>query len=428
MVSRSTRLINIGLRGATLLTRFLLVFFLARYLDPAALGYYGLFAATVGYAIYFVGLDFYTYLSREIVHAAPEQRGRMLKGQLALSVLLYLVLSPLGLWLLILYDWPLYLVYWFVPVLVLEHVNQELFRLLIALSEQLAASVLLFIRQGAWVLVMMLLMYLDGSARHLQLVMGLWVLAGVVAACLGLYKLRHLPVGGWGLAVDWQWVRKGVVVSAWFLLATLALRGIQTFDRYWLEALGGITMVAPYVLLMGIAGTLLAFLDAAVFAFAYPVLIQLHHRQDVAEGRRQVWRLLWQTVSLSAIFGLASWLALPYFLAWTGKPLYLQLAGWYPWLLLAMVLNAVGMVPHYALYALGVDKPIIHSHIFAFLAFLLTTAVAGRWLALQAVFLGLNVAFGCMLLWKSIAYIRWLRQQAAAGAIEVHADSKRELS
>ena len=51
------RMTNIGLRFSTLGVRFLLIFFLAKYLDAASVGYYGLFAATVSYALYFVGLD-----------------------------------------------------------------------------------------------------------------------------------------------------------------------------------------------------------------------------------------------------------------------------------------------------------------------------------------------------------------------------------
>ena len=106
MATNSARLLNLGLRSATLGTRFLFIFFLAKYLDPASVGYYGIFTATLGYAIYFVGLDFYTYVSREIVKAPADQRGKLLKGHAALSGLLYLALLPLGIWLLTQSGWP----------------------------------------------------------------------------------------------------------------------------------------------------------------------------------------------------------------------------------------------------------------------------------------------------------------------------------
>jgi O-antigen/teichoic acid export membrane protein len=190
----------------------------------------------------------------------------------------------------------------------------------------------------------------------------------------------------------------------------LALRGVQTFDRYWIEALGGIEMVGAYVLLIGIAGTMLTFLDATVFSFAYPNLIRLNHENNHHEAQKQVKILLWQTIALSCIFAAISWLALPYLLAWIGNPLYEQSAHWYPWLLAAMTLNALSTVPHLALYARGQDKPIIYSHIAALIIFVITTALLSPILSTQAVLIGLNAAFGSMLIWKSVAFILLLQQ------------------
>lgn len=421
MVTNQVRFTNIGLRGATLATRFLFIFFLAKYLDPASVGYYGIFTVTVGYAMYFVGLDFYTYVSREIVKTPANQRGQLLKAQLALSGLLYLAFLPVGVWLLMQSGWPSYLLYWFVPILMLEHFNQEVSRLLIALSEQLTSSVILFIRQGSWAIAIIALMYLDSSTRNLNVVMALWAVAGIAAAGTGIWKLKQLKTEGWQLPINWAWIKKGIAVSAAFLIATLALRGVQTFDRYWLEALGGIEMVGAYVLLIGIAGTMLTFMDAAVFAFAYPNLIRLHHENNPQETQKQVKVLLWQTIALSGVFAVISWIALPYLLAWIGNPLYQESAHWYPWLLAAMTLNALSMVPHYALYARGQDKPIIHSHMAALAVFVGTTALLAPTHNMQAVLIGLNAAFASILLWKSIAYLLFLQQHKQAKPTPAHA-------
>jgi hypothetical protein len=52
------RLINISLRGMTLVSKFLLIFFLAGFLEPKELGLYGLLAATIGYSMYLLGFEF----------------------------------------------------------------------------------------------------------------------------------------------------------------------------------------------------------------------------------------------------------------------------------------------------------------------------------------------------------------------------------
>jgi len=414
MTNINNRLLNIGLHGATLGTRFLFIIFLAKYLSPASVGYYGLFTAAVGYSLYFVGLDFYTYATREILKSPKEQRGRLLKSQAALSGVLYLLFFPLAFFLLQFADWPSYLLLWFFPILVLEHFNQEMNRLLITLSEQITASVIMFIRQGSWALAIVALMALESSSRQLETVMVLWAIAGVTAAATGALKLRKLQMGGWGCPPDWSWIKKGIAVSTAFLLATLALRGIQTADRYWLQALGGIEIVGAYLLFFGIAGTMMTFLDAGIFAFTYPVLIKLHQAQETDLARAKVRQMLGYTVLLCGGFALISWQLLPHLLLWIGKPVYLNAIHLYPWLLSATILNALSTVPHYGLYARGCDRPIIYSHIAALVVFVAATWALSSHFSTLAVPLGLNFSFAFILLWKSIAYWHLNRFVASA--------------
>lgn len=411
MLSR-TRILNMLLRACTLGARFVFVFFLAKFLDAKAVGYYGLFTATVGYFLYLVGLDFYTYTTREILKAQHEQRGQMLKGQASLSALLYIVVVPLAVWMLPQAQWPSELLLWFFPILVLEHLNEEISRLLIALSEQITASLILFMRQGSWALAIVGLMAVNANMRHLQAVMACWLTAGLIAALLGVHKVKHLGMGGWRLPVNWVWVRKGASVSLSFLLATLALRGVQTIDRYWVQSLSNTETVGAYVLFLSIAGTLMVFLDAGVFAFAYPELIALHHKQQHTQAHRKVKQLLMYVLLAAAVFSGISWLLLPYLLQWINKPLYMQSIGLYPWLLLATAINALGMAPHYALYAQGRDKVIIGSHMGAMPVFVLAVWLLGQTMPTLAVPIGLVIFFSVILLIKAVAY--WSGEHAAA--------------
>lgn len=416
MAIRPERFFNIGLRLGTLGARFVFVFFLAKYLDASSVGYYGLFTATVGYVLYFSGMDFYVYVTREILAAPKEQRGRMLKGQAALSGLIYLALIPVVLVFLSITEWPGYLVWWFLPILLLEHFNQEVSRLLVALSEQVFASIVLFVRQGSWVIAIALLMPGHVDSRSLDVVMGLWSCAGIAAAALGIWKVRRLQIGGWEAAIDWGWVRRGIAVSGALLLATLALRGVQTLDRYWLEALVGIELVGAYVLFLGIAGAMMVFIDAGILSFGYPALITFHHRKEYARAREKVRQMLYQTLVVCTGFAIISWLALPYLLAWVGNPAYEDTMFLYPWLLAAMTINAIGMVPHYGLYGARRDKPIIYSHLAALPAFALTVFLLGHSYPAHAVPAGLVAAFAIILVWKTMAYLKMTSIQDAKHA------------
>lgn len=223
-------------------------------------------------------------------------------------------------------------------------------------------------------------------------------------------------MGGWRSSLDWGWIKRGVVVSVAFLLATLSLRGIQTFDRYWLEALGGIESVGAYVLFFGVASTLLTFLDAGIFAFTYPALIKLHQSQEYSIAHRKVNHMYVLTVVLSAGFAWVSWFLLPYLLLWIDNPIYVESIDLYVWLLSAMVINALSMVPHFALYAQGCDKPIIQSHIAALFVFVTATWALSKSLSMMAVPIGLNLSFIVILVWKVIAYEKLTKDNTKTSA------------
>ncbi|HTG37984.1 MAG TPA: hypothetical protein VL973_04165 [Sphingomonas sp.] len=388
----------------TLATRFALVFLLARYLDAASLGYYGLFTAATGYALLCVGLDLYVYTSREITKIDVSRRGQLLKSQATLVGLLYCVLIPVAVIVLPSAGLPEGLLWWFVPILVLEHLNQELYRLLIILSRQLTASLLLFVRQGSWAIAAAILMTVDAQSRNLDFVMALWAASGAVAGAIGLWQLYRLGMGGWRAPVDWAWLRKGVMVSGAFLVATLSVRAIQTVDRYWLESLAGIETVGAYVLFFGVASALTVFLDAAILSFRYPEMVAHAHQGEHEALHRKVRIAVIQVVAVSVAFSIISLILLPYLLEWIGQPVYLASMGIYYWVLSGIIAYSIGMVPHYALYALGHDRTLVLSHISALLIFIGATLATIPLSRAYAVPIGVTIAMVAVLLWKSLAY------------------------
>lgn len=394
------------MRAMTLGSRFLFVFCLARFVDSSFVGLYGLFTATVGYALYFLGFDFYSYSNREILKLERERWGEPLKNQLALTMVLYVIFLPLTASLFLMNILPLSLLPWFVLILVLEHINQELNRLLTTISEQLLASVVLFIRQGAWAIGVIALMALDKDTRTLDYIFGAWTISGVLAVWISVRRLQQLKIGSWNKAIDWNWIVKGLKICIPLLIATLALRGVMTIDRYWLQSLASIHVVGAYVLFIGIASTLLAFLDAGVFAYGYPWLIRAFQQKNEIEFSRAWKKMIWQTLGFCFVFSVFSLSILPILLTWIGNPFYSEYRFLYPWLLLAMVLNALGMVPHYILYAQGRDRPIIVSHLASIAVFVTSTWLLSNFWPLLAVPVGICVAYFFILLWKINAFLK----------------------
>ena len=401
-----TRFINIALRGITLASKFLLIFFLAKFLEPKELGLYGLLTVTISYALYLLGFDFYTYTTREILKRERSEWGGLIKDQGALSFVLYCIFLPLLSMIFIKGLLPWNVAGWFFVLLVLEHLTQEISRLLITISEQLLASLMLFMRSGIWAVIVTALMLFRADTRDLNMVLGAWTLGSLLALVLGVYRLKQLNISGWRKKIDWQWIGKGLKIAIPLLIATLALRGLFTVDRYWFADLANLETLGAYVLFMGISSALVSFLDAGVFAFIYPGLISAYHNKDSIEFRLKLRGLLVQTLIFSGVFAILALFIINPLLTWLDKPLYLEHKDLFPWTLLITLLYSIGMIPHYALYAQGLDRPIIHSHIASFLIFFPVTWLLSRYWPLQAVPAGLCIAFLLILLWKCLAFIR----------------------
>ncbi|MFW0886811.1 UNVERIFIED_CONTAM: hypothetical protein MKS84_08905 [Pseudomonas sp. JL1] len=400
------QLSNVAIRGLTLASKFLLIFFLARFLEPAELGIYGLLAASVGYSLYFLGFDFYTYSTRELLKRDRLEWGGLLKAQGALTLVLYAFFMPLLSLVFINGLLPMRVIGWFFILLVLEHLTQELGRLLVAVSDQLYASLVLFFRSGAWAVLVTGLMFSMPQARDLDFVFGAWTLGGVVALFLGVYRVKRMGLSGWRRKIDWIWIIKGVKVASVLLIATLAIRALFTLDRYWFQDLAGLDVLGAYVLFMGISMALISFLDAGVFAFIYPGLISAYQQGNVVGFRRGMRKLSLQTIGLSCAFSMIGLLVIGPLLGWLGKPLYSEQQGLFVWILVATVLYAMSMIPHFGLYAQGRDRPIIHSHVASLVVFVLATWIFAQYWPQVAVPLGLCISFFFVLCWKAWSFHR----------------------
>lgn len=357
------RFFNLSLRGGGMVGKFLLIFFLARILQPEELGTYGLFIATVGYALYFLGLDFYTYSGRAMLHAEQKMWPAMLRDQVVLFACSYLVVFPLLSLIFVAGLLPVKYALVFYVLLTVEHLAQEFNRLLIIIGKPLAAGGALFIRSGAWCYALVAVYLGDFVSVGIQTVFWLWISADILVLVWGIWLLRELPWASLTPDINWAWICQGVRVAGLLLIGTLALRGMFTLDRYFVEAFSNLEMLGVYTLYMAICFSLIGFVDAAVFSFRYPVLVTLHKSGQHAAfklAKRDFGR---QTLIAVSILALAAGGLIVPVLEWIGKPIYLQHLPVFFMLLAASIIFVVGHIPHFALYAMGSDRSIVSAHI-----------------------------------------------------------------
>lgn len=403
--ARSGRLFPVGLRLSTLLLRFLLIFFLARLLPIEVVGLYGLLLATVSFAVFIFGFDFYTYSTRQILRDGGGRWRTFLRSQVSFSLILYGAIGPLLLTLF----WggllPWSVAAWFLLLLPLEHLGLEIDRLLIAMSDQIGATIGLFLRQATTALFVVPLMIVFPDLRTLNVVLAAWVFFDVVGIAAGLLflsrHLRHQPRG----RVDWKWVGAGARIAIPFLIGTLCLRGLFTFDRQLVALLGDLETLGAYTLFMSIGAGMTQVIYAGVHQFSYPRLIMLSHSQDQAGFDAALRSALLQTlVGVCSISGIVI-LIQPSILHFVGGEVYAQYAWILPWVMLVTSVYNLSLIPHYALYAIDADRVILYTTVGAFAVFVSVVASLIDMGVVVAVLTGLGAASVTLTLAKTIGFM-----------------------
>ncbi len=352
-----------------MLSRFILMFVLAKLLSPTELGLFGLMLASISFCVLLVGADFYTYSQRELLALVPEKWSYVVQQQIYAQLILYLIFS-LPLVLIFFFDllnWQYAM--WFFLLLLIEHISQEMIRLLIAMQKQVVASIVLFFRMGFWVIFALPLMAINSELNNLDTIFISWFLGGVISIIIGtFYITKAIPI--WvKVSMDINWIKKGFKVGGLFLLATLCFRGLLTFDRYAVEYLANPEMVGVYFFYIGIILGTYNFLEPAVFSFLYPRMLQAHHSLDIKKFNKVLLELKISTVLISVVLGITIYVLTPIAINWVGKAVYEQyLPHLYIFILIGLV-YAIGHIPHYALYAMKGDKWIIIAHVSSLLIF-----------------------------------------------------------
>lgn len=406
---------NLFLRGINLISKFLLIIFVAKELTPGELGEYGLLVATVSYYLYLVGLDYYTYSTREVIRTDKSQYGRLLKSQGFLIGILYVFVLPSTLLIFYFKLLPWEMLVWFLILLIFEHVNQEVMRLLIALSKPFVATLTLFFRSGLWAVILVALTFYSFITLSLEMILVAWVVGEVMAFCFGLFVLVQQKINFSDANVDRPWIWKGIKISLPFLIGTLAIRGIWTVDRYIVEAQNTTEMLGAYTLFVGLAAAMASFMDAGVYSFIYPRMISSYKSKKYLEYRGYVIQMTVQTIIVSLLFALGGYVLIDYLLTWLDKNIYYEYKAMFFLLLGANFLYCLSMIPHYMLYSQGNDKTIIFSSIIALLVFLSFAVFGNMGNSAYLIPTGLCLAFFVLLLLKLVVglkyYFEWLRKK-----------------
>jgi O-antigen/teichoic acid export membrane protein len=378
-------IVNFCLQGLNLVSKLVLLILMGRFLSVSDVGVFGLLVGTQNLAMYGLGLGFSSYSYREILKRAPADIALLLRDQSILHACAYLVIFPCLLIIFVLGVLPWTMAGWFYALLILEHVNQEVQRLFLALSWTTRATCLIFLRHAAWVYGLAGIVFASPESVGLHTVLGCWT-AGEVASLILASRLYNLP---WkpaaGVAIDWCWLRKGLRVALPLLGSSLAFSGMGLADRYALQAYQGSEQVGVYTFYSYVRNAIQSLIEIGLWNLYQPRVVAASQNGNHAEYRRLLLHLLVAVGgAATGLCLLAALLIHPVALT-IGKPIYGQHLDTFWLVLLLTIVASLVNVPLLAFYARHRDRLTLALSLFG-----LNLAILFNWLLVPVY--GLNGA------------------------------------
>jgi hypothetical protein len=171
-----------------------------------------------------------------------------------------------------------------------------------------------------------------------------------------------------------------------------------------MEDIAGLDMLAAYVFFFGMANSIFSFVDAAIISFKYPRLVYAARHGDRAGFQNLMRSLRWQVILATLLFSVFVLIVAHALLLWLDRPIYTEEIQFFYWLLAAMGLFGISMIPHMGLYACGQDRSIVTAHILSLIVFVGGVALMKSQLASTAIPIGLVLAFLFLWLFKEARY------------------------
>jgi O-antigen/teichoic acid export membrane protein len=345
----------LNLRGLTLASRFLLSLLLARMLSPDEMGGYGLITAVMAFALLGLGLEFYSYMYREMVPAPPERRVRIIADQAALGGLTFLAVVILSALAVVGGLFPARLAPWFLLILLTEHISLEATRFLIIMSRPVRAYMVVFLRGAVWVYAIAILMITTPSSRSLETVLVWWAFGGASSILFTVVSLRDLP---WrelrNRRPDWTWIGNGLQTARPFMLTAAGALVISYLDRFVIDAFVGREALGVYTFYSTILIGLLSLGGSVSHQFLPKVIAG--YAAGPAAYRAALSSFSWSMLSLAFATTVISALSMAPLLKILGLSTYSASIGAFYAMLPGIFLRMLADVPSYALYAARSDN------------------------------------------------------------------------
>lgn len=268
--------ILMGLRGSSLVVKFSLSIFIAVYMDFAVLGSYGLVVSASIIIPVLAGFALMYTISRDAVMQSLSEITESLACYGVIILLIYSVLLVFAAVVGISFNIFALSILVFV-VIFLEHLNNDLYTLLLNLSKPLLANLLHFLRSAAWMLSFMSLAFFLPDFRTLEHILIGWIIGGIISFSAFLWFSRSWP---WhtkrNITELKSWAFREFYKSRLVYAHSLAGTFAQNIDRFIISYFLGLDLTGVYVFFWSVISALINLLRTGIVQVARPKMIRAY--------------------------------------------------------------------------------------------------------------------------------------------------------
>lgn len=389
-----------GIRGSSLVTKFGLTLFIAKFLGFEALGFYGLITAACIMSPSILGLAFMQSLARKAVTHHIDLVAEGLRCYSQYIALLYLALLIVTLGIISFTHAPLLISLIFL-IIFFEHINQDLYALQLNLSMSMSANVLHFIRSGGWMIFFMLGALFNPTFRNIESLLIAW-LCGSILAFIGfvwinrvwLKSITHTPK-----QTFFSWIKQEFGLSRILYFNHLVITGSQYADRYLVTYFLGLEITGIYVFYLQICSALSNLVNTGVVQIAKPKMVKAYADKD-PDYQTIFNRGLKNTFFTAVILALTGGLFIYFLLPYIGRSLAYD---WFPSfgiMLIGFIISSVADIQSLVFYSQHQDK----------LTLIVSSALLVFALGLNLLLIPIFGLWGAVIAFSSVPMIRIIIQ------------------
>ena len=350
------KLYNITIRGSATLIKLAFTLFLGSVLTEGEFGLYSLIISSIYISLIFIGFDIYLDCNRQIIQQEKHKdQTFILNNQLAAYIPFYFLFS-LTIFFIPERIIPKDFIFLFFTISIIEHLNSEIFRLLLTLRKTIIANLLFFIRNGLWPLAIFVLYYFN-MQLNISILLTYWLYACILSLIIGFIYIRNKYKFNFNL-INRKTIIESYKYAFIFFIGTIAYKIVEFSDRYFIDYYLDKESVGVYSLYSQFGSVLNTIIFTIVISIGYPKLLKAIYTNNFKLIIKEKNDMLIEIVIISVLTIFGGYLLLDSLLEVINKPLYLEFNYLFYLVIISNILLNISYVYHFIMIGYKKDYEI----------------------------------------------------------------------